>query len=623
MLQRLRSSTTSIIAKGVLMLLVLSFGAWGIQGYVSDGLGDAAAVRIGGEEISGQEVANAFRREFRGLQARGLNITEEQARSFGLLDQALDRLIDGRVYSLGGDMLGMAISDQTVVRAIRSDPLFFNDQGQFDRARFNNLLFQAGLSEGAIAADIRRDLYRRQLLNSLDLSGKSPAVLANYLHKWREEKRIAELLVVKINEKLDVGEPDDAALRETHEANPEAYTAPERRTVSFVHLTLDDFAAQVEIGEDRVRDTYQANIGDYTVPEKRIVQHIRFADEAAAKQGAEALAGGQAFEDVARDLAGQAGDDLVFGEFTPGGIMIPAVAVAVDPLGPGENSAPVDTGFGWNIFRVSGTVPAEVTPFEEVSEGLRAAMQREEASDSIYRASRDLEDTLAGGASLAETARTLGLTLRRVGPMDVGGRDAQGAQITDLPPGDFLQAVFAGVQGETGGLEETADGGFFMLQIGNVKQSTLQPLAEVRDRVVAAWKSEQRRKAAQTRALELVDRIEGGTPIGEVASAEGLTTTIAKPVNRLGQGDESGAISSILVSDMFRIRVGQAAFSEAPDSFTVAQLKEIVPADPAAAGELAKLLSNNLMSDILIQFNTGLRQRFGVEIDRAVIARLN
>jgi hypothetical protein len=29
------------------------------------------------------------------------------------------------------------------------------------------------------------------------------------------------------------------------------------------------------------------------------------------------------------------------------------------------------------------------------------------------------------------------------------------------------------------------------------------------------------------------------------------------------------------------------------------------------------------MSDILIQFNTGLRQRFGVEIDRAVIARLN
>jgi peptidyl-prolyl cis-trans isomerase D len=162
-----------------------------------------------------------------------------------------------------------------------------------------------------------------------------------------------------------------------------------------------------------------------------------------------------------------------------------------------------------------------------------------------------------------------------------------------------------------------------MLQIDRVKESALQPLAEVRDRVVAAWKSEQRRKAAQTRALELVDRIEGGTPIGEVASAEGLATTMAKPVNRLGQGDESGAISPILVSDMFRIRVGQAAFSEAPDSFTVAQLKEIVPADPAAAGELAKLLSNNLMSDILIQFNTGLRQRFGVEIDRAVIARLN
>ncbi len=623
MLQQLRSSTSSIIAKGVLMLLVLSFGAWGIQGYVDGGLGDTAAVRIGGEEISGQEVAYAFSREFNSLRARGLNITEEQARSFGLLDQALDRLIDGRVYSLGGDMLGMAISDRTVVRAIRGDPQFLNEQGQFDRTRFNFLLSQAGLSEGAFTADVRRDQYRRQLLNSLGLSGESPAVLADYLHKWREEKRIAELMVVKIDENLDVGEPDDAALREVHEANAETYTAPERRTVSFVHLALDEFAAQIEIDEGRVRDNYQANIGDYTVPEKRIVQQIRFADEAAAKQGAEALAAGQAFEDVARNLTGQAGDDLLFGEFLPGGITIPAVAMAVDPLDPGENSAPVDTGFGWSIFRVSGTVPAVVTPFEEVSEALRAAMQREEASDSIYNASRDLEDTMSGGASLAETAQTLGLTLRRAGPMNIGGRDAQGDQIADLPPGDFLRAAFTGMQGETGGLKETPDGGFFMLRIEGIKESALQPLAEVRDRVVAAWKSEQRRKAALKRALELVDRIEGGASIGEVASAEGLATTMAKPVNRLGQGEEPGAISSILVSDLFRVRVGQAAFSEAPDNFTVAQLKEIVPADPAAAGELAKLLSNNLMSDILVQFNTGLRQRFGVEVDRAVIARLN
>ena len=622
MLQRLRSSTASIFAKMILGLLILSFGAWGIQGYISGGVLTDAVVKIGEQDISAQEVKDAFGREVRTLQQRGLDITVEQARGLGLLDQALNRLIDGRIFALGGDSLGMVVSDSTVRGAIRDDPLFRNESGEFDKSRFDFLLRQSGLTEAALVADIRRDLFRRQLLNSMDFSGEAPVALVAALHAWREERRVAEMMVVKVDETLDVGEPDDAALEKLHQDNARDFTAPERRTVSYVHLAIDDFAQKTVVTDETVRARYQENIGKYTKPEKRIIQYIRFGDESAANSGSEALDSGQSFEDVARDFSGQEGEDLTFGEFAPGEIMIPAIAGAVDPLARGEISQPVDTGFGWNIFRYSGVVPEEVTPFEDLRDELREEVQRDEAADALYRASRDLEDSLGGGGALEDAAATLGIGLRRAGPMDASGLDSAGNPVADLPSGEFLRTAFSGAAGEDSQLTDTADSGYFILRVDVIAPSALRRLAEIRDEVVARWKSERRYDAARLRALGFVDRIESGAPIEEIAAAEGLETVTSKPLNRRGQGDESGLVSPVLAAELFRVRTGQAAFSEGPDRFTVAVLKEIVRADPAATGELGKLLSANMMSDVLIQYKSALREQFGVEVDQNAINRL-
>lgn len=109
----------------------------------------------------------------------------------------------------------------------------------------------------------------------------------------------------------------------------------------------------------------------------------------------------------------------------------------------------------------------------------------------------------------------------------------------------------------------------------------------------------------------------------DVASAEGLEMTTASPVNRLGAGDESGLMDPVLIGDLFRIRPGQAGMADAPGGYVVARLKEILPADPAATGTLAEVLANGMVSDVLVQYNTGLRNRFRVEIDEAALARLN
>ncbi len=134
MLQVLRSSASNFLIRGLMILIILSFAVWGIQGYLFDGATGDAVVKIGDQVISRAEISAAMTRDLRVLQARGLQITRDQARSLGLLDQSLNRLIDARLYTQGGDSLGMAVSDATVRAAIRADPLFGDEEGVFSRS---------------------------------------------------------------------------------------------------------------------------------------------------------------------------------------------------------------------------------------------------------------------------------------------------------------------------------------------------------------------------------------------------------------------------------------------------------------------------------------------------------
>jgi len=55
MLQAIRGKSASIVVKILLVLLIISFGAWGINDYIGVGFNDRAPVAIGGEELPLQD----------------------------------------------------------------------------------------------------------------------------------------------------------------------------------------------------------------------------------------------------------------------------------------------------------------------------------------------------------------------------------------------------------------------------------------------------------------------------------------------------------------------------------------------------------------------------------------
>ena len=256
----------------------------------------------------------------------------------------------------------------SIAQAIREEQLFRDDSGNFSRARFEFLLNNNGISEAQYVADLRRDMTKREIINSLAFTAGAPAVLEKRLHLYRNEKRVATMTVIPVDNALDVGVPDDATIAQIHQEQAERYTAPERMSASFIHLTAERAMKDVTVTEEDLRSRYEENLASYTTPEMRTVQQIPFSDEETAREAAGMIGEGRTFAMVAKQIANIEGEALTYGEFEAGNFPIPDLAPIIQALGEGEISEPVSTDFGWHIFRVGAIQPASVRPFEDVRE---------------------------------------------------------------------------------------------------------------------------------------------------------------------------------------------------------------------------------------------------------------
>lgn len=622
MLQQLRSSAASLVAKLLLVLLIISFAAWGVTGYITQAQQNDTVATVDGEAISGRALSAAFQREINRFRAQGIELTAEQARGLGLMDQVLDRMISERIYEAAGNWLGMGVSKDIVRQVIAQEPAFLDDTGQFSRSQYEFVLRQSGVAEGEFVTEVRRDVVRRQIVNSLDYPDKAPQVLVDRLHRWRGEKRIASFALIPIDATLDVGEPDAEAIAALHEEQADRFTAPERRRLTFIHLDREAAMKEIVVTEEQMRERYQENLAAYTVPERRTVQQMLLPDEATAQRAAAAIREGRSFAAVAKDIAGQNASDIELGTFSKAEFPVPDLWDAIAGLAVGQVSEPRESPFGWHIFKVTGIVPETVTPFEEARAKIEKELKTERSADAMYNMSVTLEDELAGGATLEQAAETLAVPVQHTGLIDSGGNGVDGKPVPGLPGGDFLDTAFITDSGEKSYVTQLPQGDYYVLRVDEVVPSALRPIAEVRDQIVALWKEERRREAARERARSIVKRIENGESLDQIAKSEGLVVKDSKPFDRRGDGAKSAQITPPLVSDMFKIQPGQAAMDQSPDGFTVAQLKTIEPADPSKPGKLPTILGNQMMGDVLAQLNNGLRKRFGVEIDRAALNRL-
>ncbi len=627
MLINLRKSAGSWIVKSFLLLLVASFAVWGVGDILRSG-GDTAVIVVGDREVSTAEFSRAYQQQFRQLSNQlGGTLTPDQAREFGLVGATLQQLIASALLDETAGRLGIVVPDSVIAAQIRANPTFHNTSGEFDRLIYGQALRAAGMSPEYFEAQSRVESARRQLLASVSDGAVAPRPLAEAVYRYREERRAAELLVVPATAIQDVGTPDEAALAAFHRDNIVRFTAPEYRTVSFVTLLPEDLISEVAVSEEELREAFDDRAGEFFTPERRTVEQMLFADSIAAGKAHSLVSEGMDFAAAAREAGSLNPDDLLLGQLTEADLPDEARAM-VFALPADGVSGPVETGFGWHVFRVTAIEPGQDPGFNEVRDELEAEIALVKAQDVLFEISNALEDELAGGARLADAAARVDLRPRHIEAVDNTGRDPAGELVSELPNDpEFLDAVFGAEEGVETPLTETGNGLSFIVLVERVTPPIERPLTTVRDEVTEAWRVERRKELTAVAAEEIAARARGGAMLAGLASEHGHTFTAAVEFGRQGSRDDP-SLSRELAAALFAGAPGEVVTAPRADGngYVVARLSEVLGTDVGAnsqrLAELQRMLRQGIAADLLHQYRTHLGEDLGVEVNEELLVGL-
>lgn len=625
MLQTIRSKTAGVVVKVLFIVLVASFAVWGIGDYAFLRRGEEVAIRVGDTKITPEQLSIEYRREVDRLRRTFGQFDLELARQIGLMDQVVERVVRDTLFEKEAARLGIVVSDDLIRERIAANPAFQGLGGSFDRNIFQRLLYDNGYSEAQYVQLLRRELARAAIVDSLTAGARAPDALVDRLYRHRNERRVGDTVFVP-NSAIEVsGQPDDTQLKSVYDDNPERFSEPEYRGLTILRVGAAEIAPTIQVSDQQLREEYNSRIGDLRVPEKRDIEQMLLSSEDAAKAAAAKLASGAPFADVARDDAKQAPDQTRLNDVQRQDL-VPELADAVFALPQGGVTAPVKSGFGWHIAKVVKIDPAKEPSLDEVREKLRNDIVQRAAGNAAYDAAIKAEDALGSGASLAEAAAKIGMSVMKVEAVNARGLNPKGEvelAIGDTP--DVLQAAFQTPQGQDTQLIEARGGTYFIVHVDSVTPSRVKTMDEVRPQLVELWKAEQQSGGARKRAELIVERIAQGKPLAEAVAEFNLKVETTPPVRRDGSGDGARAPSEV-AAQLFAGKVGDVGIAAAPDGFHVVKLAAIEPADPAKDAEglerLRATLSQQVGGDLVDELARALRARYAVSIDQQAVQRV-
>ncbi len=615
MLDTLRRSASSWVIKILFVILILSFGIWGVGDYLTHRSAEEPAIAVGDITISMAAVQEEFSHDVNRLGAvMGNAFTAEEARRMGILYQTVNRLVLAAILDMAARAYGLAIPDELLLAAISRQKEFQDAEGRFDPVLFRHFVTASGQPEEAYFHHLRQQLLRAQVGGPVVAGVVVPVALIDRLYRHHYERRVAETVTVPIAAMPAPPPPDQAILEDFHKTHATAFTAPEYRTLSAILLTEPAVASLIAISEEMIRQAYDDSLSALRTPETRTVEQILFPERTQADAALERVRGGRSLAQTAAETAQWV---TPLGRVTHAD-MESALADVVFAATVDTVVGPVPSAFGWHLFRVTAVEPERVPSLDAVRGRIREDLIAEKAGDIVYELSVKVEDALNGGVSLEDAAKQVGLTVATFAPMDRSGTGMDGKAIPDLPPMQaFLPTAFTVAAG-TQNLMTESESGFFVVRVDAVVSSRLKSVGEIRQTLIDQWTAEQRREAARDQAEKVAERLKTGMSWHEAARNGIGAVDVSRPLLRTDADDH---LPPAFVARLFDLAVGETAVNGTEEAFIVGRLREVIApaADTAALANLKQEVTEQYARDVLTQFAAAIRREFDVVINPKVL----
>ena len=614
MLESLRSFVGGWVAKVLLVLLVGSFALWGVSGSILGGANSNSVAQVGETSVSVRDYITAYNRNMNDVQRRaGRRLTRDQARIFGVEARTLTNVVSFAALDEYARINGLALSDQTLARMLAENRQFQDSSGKFNRDTFIAAVRQAQMRESDFIELQNESAVRSQVTQSFASGPILPKVFTNALGAYSNEERKFSYLTVTAEHAGAPAAPTDEQLKTYFDANVKKYAAPEFRKLEIMTLEPKDIADEASVTDEDVAADYDARKASYETPEKRRVQQIVFKSQAEADAAVKSLGEGAVFETILTDNKVTLADadlGMLAKDKLPKAIQDAAFSAELNTV-----SDIIKGPFGPTMIRVTEMSEATVTPLEEVKDTIRKDIALRRAAEAVASMQETVEDSRAGGVSLAETGKRLKLKVRTIDAVDRSALDANGEIIKDIPSSaELLAQAFNTEVGAQASPLDFGSTGYVWYDVLSITPARDRTQDEVTERLKTDWTADEQAKLILEKAEALKDRLAKGANLSQIATELGVLEQTTRFLKRNGtaEGFSAAATRAGFSGDAKNIAIVDVAKPGEKMIITVAEAKGVEAQVIKVPEEQVKLANEGAADDILSQMITNLQTKYTV-----------
>lgn len=608
----------------VLALVVLPFAFWGVDSYNRSGNSAEAVATVNDAKITQREFEYALRQQQDRLrEMMGANFDAAMLDSPEMKRAVMDNLIEQRLLIEHARDTGLTIPDQQVAQVIQGIEAF-QDNGRFDKKRYETALAGQNMSPLTFEARLRDDLLVQQVRDAYAQNGFVSNGVADNVIRLNEQQRTVSVSAISFQPYLTQAKVDEAATREYYEQNPKEFQVQEQAKVEYVRLSVDDLLAKVEVNAEDVRKYYDEHPNDFGAPEERQAAHILITVAAAAPQAEQDAARTRAekllqqvrqnpagFAELAKQNSQDPGSAANGGDlgFFGRGMMVKPFEDATFALKQDEISGLVKSDFGYHIIKLLAVKPARLLSFDEAQEGITNKLRQQKATDMFAELAEKFSNTVYEQSdTLKPAADLVGAQIEQSGWL------ARETTADELWTAKMLQEIFTDEtvknKRNTAAIEVAANT-LVAARILEYKPASIRTLDEVRETIQQKLSRRQALELAAKQGRALLEQLQRG-------DKPALSWDAAQTVTRA----RHGSLNADMIRKVFQVdatRLPQYVGAETPqDGYMLVRIdtvKEAEKPDDKRRAGYAQQMRQLTGEEMLRAYLADAKQQAAIEVN--------
>ena len=642
------------ILAGFLLILAASMVTYLIPGFMGSGTDvteSGVVAKVGGHEISREQVARIIQD-----QSRGQTLPPGLMGYFA--QRALQELIQEAEITYEAERMGLDVSDKELRDELQNGSFkqALYPDGKFVGAQqYRNMVNQNyNMTIEQFEREMKKRMLQRKLIGVVTANAVVPDSEVEQAYKDKNTKVKVQYAIIQLDDVLKSIKPTDTELKAYYEQNKPRYenALQEKRQIKYFVLNDKDLADKVTVDPADIQRYYNDHQDSFRTPTRVKLRHIligfppvppggtldqKAVDEARAKAQdvlKQVKAGGD-FSALANKYSTDPGNEDPKTQAKKGGDL-PWFTQGVQNLDPefakvafaqakGQTSDLVQSQFGFHIIRTDDKQDAGLKPLSDVKASIEKTLKDDKVTALLNKTSSELaQDAEKEGFDKAATKHH--------------AQVIQSPMVTrsDSLPGIGAQSNFMATAFSTpekaGAQTARIPTGYVVYEVTKIEPPRTPSFDEVKDRVASEFKNERASSLLSRKAQEMADHAHNEHDLAKAAKEAGATLKTSDLVTRTSTVPDIGSMSGP-ASEAFNLKQGAISgpmnFGRSQGVLQVVERQEPSVSDPQFAQErdqLREQLVNQkrqeLLSMFLADLNTRLEKEGKIKMNKSELDNL-